>query len=190
MAATGDLLLGGLERRWPAVRIAEVEKCDAAYVLGGYMHRKAGADGAPEWNEAADRMAAGLRLVQMGKAEVLAVEQGASWAEGVLGAGKVARLRRMKNTAEEIAELKKLMAEKGWKRVALVTSAFHMSRAMMLAEQAGVTGVVPVATDYEAGMEERRLEDYVPTGEGLMKTERALREWIGMGYYWVRGLLA
>ena len=187
MPATGDLLLGGLERRWPAVRAAEIGQCDVVYVLGGYMHRKTGPDGEPQWNEAADRMMMGLRLVESGQAETLAVEQGAGWAEGVLGAGKVVRLRRMKNTAEEMAELRRLMAEKGWKRVALVTSAFHMTRAMMLAEQEGIRPV-PVPTDYEAGVEERRVDDFVPKGEGLEKTERALREWIGMGYYGLRGL--
>ncbi len=186
MEVTGDWLMAGLERPWPRVRAEEVEECDAVVVLGGYAHRGAGPGLRPEFTEAADRLMTGVELMEAGKGRVIVLESGAEWVRARLGAERVIELRRLANTAEEMEEVRRLGRVHGWKRMALVTSAFHMTRAAGLARGQGLT-VVPVASDWMAWMDETRVEDFVPRGEGLRKTETALREWMGLGYSLVRG---
>ena len=68
----------------------------------------------------------------------------------------------------------------------LVTSAFHMLRAVMLFRQEG-TSVTPFPVDFQT-VEARGvlLTDFLPSAEGLAKVELALKEFYGLAYYWLR----
>ena len=99
---------------------------------------------------------------------------------------------RVINTATEAWAVKKLARERGWRRILLVTSAYHMPRAMMLLGRGGVE-LVPVPSDFHVvGMggwrKQLSLIRFLPQGEGIFTSDIAAREYLGMCFYWVRGL--
>lgn len=86
-----------------------------------------------------------------------------------------------RNTEEEA----KLIAERGMKRVLLVTSAWHMPRAKALFERAGME-VVEAPCDYEmhyVAEEPIEIKDFFPNAEALMRNSYAIKEWVArIGY--------
>ena len=53
-----------------------------------------------------------------------------------------------RTTAEEAKRINQLAAEQGWKQLILVTSAFHMPRAVASFQQQSNLQIIPVACDY------------------------------------------
>jgi len=68
--------------------------------------------------------------------------------------------------------------------VTLVTSSFHMPRAVMIFEQAGVR-VVPYPTDFRTKAD-LDWTDWVPSANAFGGTSLGIREYIGRLYYWIR----
>ena len=68
-------------------------------------------------------------------------------------------------------------------RVGLLTSAWHLPRAMRLARAAGLPDVVPVAADHMRRGEPPALWDYLPSADNLLRLETCQREfmaaWVG-----------
>ena len=90
------------------------------------------------------------------------------------------------NTAEEAAavsaQLSRLSASP---RIILVTSAFHMPRAMRLFTRAGLT-VTPFPVDFSDAQDSLSILDFLPGAGSLAQTQVALRELYGRAYYrWV-----
>lgn len=67
------------------------------------------------------------------------------------------------------------------RRIVLVTSAMHMPRAAVAFESAGFE-ICPMAGDYRR-LPSRLPWALVPRTVGLMRTEAALHEWVGLAYY-------
>lgn len=63
-------------------------------------------------------------------------------------------------------------------RIGLLTSAWHLPRAMRLARAAGLSDIVPVAADHESRLEPRFLWEYVPSANGLLRWERCQKEFM------------
>ena len=183
-----------------------LQKADAIVVLSGMLHQ---VDGAPlgEWNDAVDRFEGGVALFKAGKAPVIVFTRGqVPWQpyaipEGellakrasLLGVPKKAILLTEKvcNTADEAMAARKLLRFNKEKRkcIILVTSAYHMRRALMLFERAGFT-VVPYRVDYQTDDKAPlTFLSYLSNGESLEKSEKAWREVIGLAFYWVRSFL-
>jgi uncharacterized SAM-binding protein YcdF (DUF218 family) len=70
------------------------------------------------------------------------------------------------------------------RRVILVTSSFHMPRAKMLFDHAGVQAI-PYPTDFRSSGGYGDWMSFVPSAHGLNKTSEAVREFIGRIYYQV-----
>ena len=68
----------------------------------------------------------------------------------------------------------------GMKRIILVTSAFHMPRARMLFERAGIESV-PYPTDFDQRPNKSNWLSLIPSADGLDRTSDAVREFIGRG---------
>ena len=66
-------------------------------------------------------------------------------------------------------------------RILLVTSAYHMRRALALFERQGLT-VVPAPTDYQQLVAKPAVPGWLPTVGALHQTTDALHEIVG---YWV-----
>ncbi len=171
--------------------IGELPTADAIVILGGGMaaHEKCGA---AEMFSAADRVWQGARLYCAKKAPLITLS-----GEGVetstvplledFGVPRTAMkfFPKARNTEEE----SKLIAAAGIKRILLVTSAWHMNRARLLFERAGLE-VVPAPTDFEYSCSaEARLRpgEFFPTADAMAKNAYAIKEWVAIfGYRLLR----
>jgi len=102
-----------------------------------------------------------------------------------LGAKDVVEEKRTINTWEQGKAISEVMKEKGWERAILVTSAFHMRRAVYSLQKNGVI-VMPVPTDYRTDREGSVLSYLLPSSNQLNQSFLALHEYIGLLYYGLR----
>jgi len=74
-------------------------------------------------------------------------------------------------------ELAEFIKEKDWtgKRLGLVTSAAHMSRALRLARDNDLS-LLPLPADFKSTWPEFQPARLIPSGSGLYRTERATKE--------------
>lgn len=73
------------------------------------------------------------------------------------------------------------------KNIVLVTSAWHMHRAVKCFEKQGFR-VTPYGADSLSGIEQPGLNDYfIPSPSVLASWELLFREWIGIGVYFLKG---
>lgn len=92
-----------------------------------------------------------------------------------------------RNTEEEA----QMIAASGIRRVRLVTSAWHMPRARMLFERAGID-VLPVPTDYEmhyCAELPLQIKDFFPSADALWRNSVAVKEWVARFCYCLKGAL-
>lgn len=102
-----------------------------------------------------------------------------------------------RNTHENAVNVKKILEQQNIQQILLVTSALHMPRSLKIFQKLGINAV-PAPTDFlitdQTFME---MEDsaqaitlnLLPEAERLRGTTRALREYVGIGVYWLRGWL-
>jgi len=73
----------------------------------------------------------------------------------------------------------------GKPRIILVTSAFHMRRAKMLFERQGFE-VEPFPVDFQVSdRSTTTVLSFFPSAQALAKSETAMREGVGILYYWI-----
>jgi uncharacterized SAM-binding protein YcdF (DUF218 family) len=199
MPVVGSRLIGWVETRHPVRAVGQVEPVDAIVVLGGILGPKANADQVANFLETGERFEAGVTLLQAGKAPWL-VFTGAKmgWKDTTATEGdelkrlavargvaseKILVTDYVANTADEARLVAAMMKARGWKRVILVTTGWHMARSALQFRKAGVDCVVfPV--DFRSDPDRRvTIIDFVPRGEAWMQTETALREIYGYWFY-------
>lgn len=193
----GNVLLGTLGVIWlqdqlPRVDWRQGPPFDAVLVLGG------GTKEAPDPNRfelsaGGDRVLLGARLYRAGRAKVLVTSgrgvPGISqddlteatlhiWRELGIPEADVVRLREPYNTKQELIALKALVAERGWRRLGLVSSAYHLPRAMAQAERLGLD-VVPLAADHHLGPDRFDAMSIIPQIQGFIRVQKVLWELIG-----------
>ena len=203
MPVVGNALFHRLETAYWPLTVDGVEKADAIVPLGGIFGPAPAPGRLPNIGEAGERLEAGIQLWQKQRAPWLVFTGGRMpWAgpgevEGAAGArAAIARgipadnivvTREVGNTADEARVVSALMRERGWHKIILVTSAWHMRRAARQFHKAGVD-FVPFPVDYQVdphiGL---TLLDFLPRADGLRMTEYALREWYGIAFYAVFG---
>ena len=177
-----------------------VGTADAIVVLSTGRVTAPGPEAVSEWTDA-DRFFGGVALWRAGKAPLLvftggwvpwdpeAPPEGDVLAEYAFGMGvprdQILTTGRVFNTAEEAVAVAALLKSRpaGPPRIILVTSAFHVPRARMLFEQAGLT-VSAFPVDF-AGIGGRGVGvmDVLPTAGALAQTQMAVRELYGRLYY-------
>jgi uncharacterized SAM-binding protein YcdF (DUF218 family) len=186
-------LVGSLERRVAPVDVAALQPFDAVFVLGGGSEQDAA--GAPELGLGGDRIFLAARLWHAGKARLL-VASGAS-RDGIAGfrdGGQETRALWQAvgipdrailvvpepcwNTRDEIQAYARLQARYRWQRMALVSSASHLPRAMALASRAGLA-FTPLGADRIGRRRGFELQGLVPQGVGFETSQRACWEYLG-----------
>ena len=196
---TGDRLIGWLESRYPAVPVAAAGPADAIVVLGGIFGPPVPAGQLPNLTDTVERLEAGIALAQAGKAPWLVFTGGKiPWenhdkVEGEdsrevavrrgVPAEKILITREIDNTNGEARAVADLMKERGWKKIILVTTGWHMPRSAWLFRRAGVDCVIfPVdfRRDRQKGVTPM---DFVPKADALLETEITLRELYGNLFY-------
>lgn len=195
---TADRLWGALESDYPYRPIESVESADAIVVLSGMLGGiETEQSVVSQWGEATDRFFAGVDLLNAQKAPLIVFTRG-QWPwlnlppEGEIlakralmmgvSSSQILLTGVVTNTADEADEVKSLMDFGGMRRVILVTSSFHMPRAKLLFDRAGVASV-PYPTDFRSGGGHIDWMSFVPSAGGLVKTSDAVRELIGRAYY-------
>jgi uncharacterized SAM-binding protein YcdF (DUF218 family) len=81
------------------------------------------------------------------------------------------------DTAEEARTVAHIVGDRPF---ILVTSAYHMPRAMGLMERTGLHPIPGPAGYAGSGSQQLNWRRVVPSGSGLRKTERALHEYLGL----------
>jgi uncharacterized SAM-binding protein YcdF (DUF218 family) len=195
-----DLVVRPLEDRYPALDLARLPAFDMVVVLGA-----GSVDAAPDEaggtalsREAARRVAWGAALARRAGVPLI-VSGGRAWERGGgdaestaarrflerLGvpAGSIVEEPASRDTWENARRVLPLVPHGG--TVALVTSAYHMPRAVLAFEAAGVR-FVPAPTDYRARRRRYDLLSFAPSFGCLAESFQAIREYAGLAWYRLR----
>jgi uncharacterized SAM-binding protein YcdF (DUF218 family) len=92
---------------------------------------------------------------------------------------------RSKDTAENAKFAAAKLASNEVRSIYLVTHAWHMPRAKLAFERAGLT-VVPAPTGFVTLGTGLRIQDWLAKASALQGSAYATHEWLGIGWYWVR----
>lgn len=176
-----------------SVEVANLPKAAAVVVLGGGMAFHA-ATGCPEMYAGADRVWQGACVFKAGKApKVVITGPGCHAGTAPLlhdfgvPESAITAIEDARNTEEES---KRVAAAFGaGAKIILVTSAFHMRRALLVFRRAGLD-VTPCAADRELSLRKGlplRIKDFAPNAEALARNSCAVKERVGyFGYRWLR----
>lgn len=197
----GNLLLYPLESRFPAWS-ADGGTPDGVVILGGPIDADvSAAHDTPVISRSADRIIAGVALARKypnariifsgGSPNLLSNDaREADYAAMIfesLGIPKSRLIieRRSRNTFENAEFSKALANPKPGERWLLVTSAYHMPRAVGLFRKAGFP-IEPYPVDWHVGGP-ADLASFTVGSEGLGRVDLAMREWIGLLAYRLTG---
>jgi uncharacterized SAM-binding protein YcdF (DUF218 family) len=100
--------------------------------------------------------------------------------------GRILYERRSLNTYENAAFAKTMAEPKPGERWLLVTSAFHMPRSMGVFRQAG-WDIAAYPVDFRTGGPEDSFRFFASVAQGLMRTDIAIKEYVGLAAYWAAG---
>ena len=202
LSPAGNALILPLEERfprWDATRGAP----DGIVVLGGAISPDvSAARDEVALNEAAERLtvAAELarrypdaRIVVSGGSGALIYDEGAEapLALRLLESLGIPRARitledRSRNTVENAVFSKAIVQPKPGERWLLVTSAHHLPRAVGVFRKAGFP-VEAYPVDWRTRGPEDALRPFASVGDGLRRSDTAVREWVGLAVYWLTG---
>jgi uncharacterized SAM-binding protein YcdF (DUF218 family) len=187
----GNSLLGPLEHWYPPLEDISLPSVAYIVVLGsGYSPH----DGIPVTAELdADglvRIAEGVRIARRLAAARLIVSGGAppGLAPPSIGYARLARdlgvdeesLVVLNGSLDTGAEARSVAALIGAAPFILVTSAYHMPRAMRLMQRAGARPIPAPTGQLVDESANTRWSSWLPTSAGLSKTDRALHEYFGL----------
>jgi uncharacterized SAM-binding protein YcdF (DUF218 family) len=208
------LAAGALARslEWQYFPPEAYPQADAIVLLGGSTRASVYPRTMSEVNEAGDRLILAAWLYRERRADVIIVSGGyidflgseTPESEAMVellqffGVPRDAILSedRSRNTYENALFVKPRLEELGAQRVLLVTSAMHMPRSVGIFTKQGIE-VIPAPTDYVTTHSDRSpdAEDglgavlirLLPTAEHLEVSTRAMKEYIGILIYRLRG---
>ena len=206
-----------LERslEWRNLPPAEMPTADAIVVLGGGTDPAAWPRTAVEVNGAGDRVLQAARLYRAGKAPVLLLTGGEiEWLNAsasnparqmaelleFMGVPRGAMLleEQSRNTYENALFSQEILSEINAKSIILVTSAMHMPRARGLFEKLGFE-VIPAPVDFSIVEQPSSTDPSwqaflmrlspLPSASNLNATTNAIKEYLGILIYSLRGWL-
>ncbi|MFN8058238.1 MAG: YdcF family protein [Vicinamibacterales bacterium] len=96
--------------------------------------------------------------------------------------------RRSQTTFENAAETFALLQPLGMTRIALVTEAFHMPRSVAVFVHQGFD-VVPAPFNHHTERSDWSVRDLTPAARHAATVSLVLHEWLGLGWYRLRGRL-
>ncbi len=194
--------------------LADIPKADAIVVLGGATRPQVSPRPWVEVTEEGDRVLYAAKLFREGKAPKLILSGGRVEWDGsndlpesadmatlvkTMGVPETALLQdsTSRTTYENAVNIKQIMQAQGIRKILLVTSALHMPRSLRIFQKLGMDAI-PAPTDFlstegdrkqfQSNSQEMTLS-LLPDAERLKNTTRALKEYVGIGIYWLRGWL-
>ena len=178
-------------------------RADAIVVLGGGAGLSLNDFAELDFGMAADRMIMGAELARRGLGKVLVLGGSATVRPEVAPEPKRIRhwletwdvpktpmldLGPCRNTRDEALRAFELAQEQGWRRVLLVTSAWHMKRSEATFRAVGLD-VVPVGCDFAGTASMAKGGNWVPQAQTMVLLQLWLHETVGLWYYRSRGWL-
>jgi len=201
LSPIGNALMIPLEQRfspWDAARGPP----DGIIVLGGAISPDLSfARNEVVLNESAERLTVAAELARRypnarilfsgGNGELIPGESEAPFASRLLQALAIPRDRilledRARNTFENAVYSKQIAQPMPGERWLLVTSAYHLPRAMGVFRKVGFP-VEPYPVDWRTRGLEDALRPFATAGDGLRRVDTAVREWVGLAAYWITG---
>jgi uncharacterized SAM-binding protein YcdF (DUF218 family) len=185
-------------------RPEQIDGFDGIIVLGGAVDTVVtGARGDTALTTSAERITITARLAaQLPEAVIIhtggqgvIVSSQATEAEGAarlfrdfgISPDRVVLEDASRNTWQNAVRARELVGPEPGQTWLLVTSAYHMPRAMGVFRKAGWTGVHAYPVDYRTrGLEDRGL-GFDGVSKGLRRFDLAFREWIGLAVYRITG---
>ena len=190
-----------LEDAYRPKAMSVLPEADAIVLLGGATRGDTHWSSRSDLNAQADRLTHAAALYHAKKAPVLVLSGGA--AEGsrpesvqmaehleVMGVPHHALLHESKSrdTRENAEYTAAVLQGKGMRKILLVTSAFHMRRAVPLFQGQGFE-VIPAPTDFQRRVAEPGVPRWLPTVDDLARSTYAIREYVGYIYYRYRNFI-
>ncbi|HSH69090.1 MAG TPA: YdcF family protein [Deferrisomatales bacterium] len=191
------LLVAPLETRFPVPPAAV--RADAAVVLAGTVDLARSTPERIELYDRPERIIEGAQLVLSGRARWLVISGGsgdplrpeAREAEYLatlarrLGvpSGQILLQGDSRTTAEDAERTAAILRRRGIQSFFLVTSAFHLPRAVACFRKQGLEPI-PYPVDFRVTPVTATLNPYVPTAGGLRLSILAVHEYLGLAGYW------
>jgi uncharacterized SAM-binding protein YcdF (DUF218 family) len=200
-----NAMMLGLEQHYSRPDEASLGRVDGIIILGGVVDTLVtGARGEIALNEAAERLTESAALALRFPAARIVISGGdgallytsmseANVAERFftrlgIAPGRITLETRSRTTSENAAFAKKLLNPAAGERWLLITSAFHMWRAMACFRAAGFD-VTPWPVDYRTRGAEDLLRFQPRVSEAWRRIDLATKEWIGLLAYRLTGRL-
>jgi len=199
-----NLLVRSLEDPYRDAGV-DVTPAQAIVVLGGTLRMPSPRHRLTALIDSTDRLLEAFRLYRAGKAPLVFCSGGNNPLGGPAGqlpeSTWMARLLEewsvpataiqvesgSINTRENALLSYRALAPRGIRRIILVTSAMHMTRAAAAFRKAGFE-VLAVPADFRTGWGDAPLlSRFLPAPDNLRNAEEALREWLGILVYRLRG---
>lgn len=197
-------LLGTLEKPYVRPSLDDIPACDAVVVLGGGVQPSRYDAFGLDMTADADRIIMAMELMRQGKGQALVL--GGSWCEVPGGKRVEADLARdwlttwkftdapieslgpCENTHDEAEKVARMFKQNQWRKVILVSSAYHLRRAEACFRTAGVP-VICVPCDFKTRISLEGPPGYtlVPRYNGFIKATLFIRETVGWWIYRWRG---
>ncbi len=196
---------------WQHLPPSPMPTADAIVVLGGGTRSAHYPRPWVDLSEAGDRVLHGIRLYQQGRAPLLIFSGGrVSWRGGgpseaqdmteiatTFGVPRNAILQddTSLNTYQNAVNVQAIAAQRQIQTLLLVTSASHMPRALAIFRRLGLNAI-PAPTDFWVSVQEQAeirdsrqglLISLLPSAENLHQVSRALKEYLGLWVYRLRG---
>jgi uncharacterized SAM-binding protein YcdF (DUF218 family) len=215
LLASNSWVAGSLVKslEWQQIPAKELPTADAIVVLGGGTKPAFPPRPAVDLSEEGDRVLYGAQLYREGKAPLVIASGGRiGWKGG--GPSESADMAKILtsvgvpasailqdptslNTYQNAVNVREILNKRGIGRVLLVTSAMHMPRSLQIFRRQGIEAI-PAPTDFLMTQQEideptsslqATVLNLIPDADRLGKTTRALKEYIGMVIYRLRGWL-
>lgn len=193
--AAGNIWLGAamirpIEAAVPPVDLTLEARFDAVCVLGGGTMRDPA--GRPQLGHSGERVIHGARCFLAGKTPLLvatgsgldgedrdlAAETRTLWLGLGIPDAAIITVPGPAITRAEITALQTMAQERGWNRVGIVSSAWHLPRALRHAEAIGFA-VTPLPCHSLSGSAPWWFLHLIPHHDGFERTHTATWEWLG-----------
>ena len=204
MPVTSISLMKKLERNYPHRMVKETCDTDAIVVLSGMVRTFQTSSGVwYELTQSSERIFAGIELVKEKSSYLILTRPVAPWHEKGYEGEYLAKIAKyldvtsnrilltapVVNTETEAKAVADVLAEHNiGSYITLVTSAFHMPRAVRIFTTQGLK-VEPYPVDFRYQDRKVTPMDFFPYAGALAMTSFFLREMIGRGYYQLRQVL-
>ena len=186
-----------LEYKYEPKNISTLNNADGIIVLSGMLNTIKTSEGYKyEFTNAVDRFFSGIELMKNNKAPLLVLTRGTvPWSIGVpegeylkniaiefgIRENQILLTKNVQNTEQEAKAVKEIFPDEDINLI-LVTSAFHMPRAVKVFE-ANDLNVITFPVDFRRKNTKFTILDLIPSASSLAKTSHFIKEMIGRFYY-------